>query len=405
MPCTPRSSGQLMSRIFQAGYDQVIKNQKIQNMFCYNFNFHLMIQCFQNTFQMNTPSEKRLTPRSSPFKTPASLSPNYCLFNSPESQIGCKSTFDENDPFKSPLPVKKCLKRKYAVDRPPLSVSSHSFGRASPFSSSFHRRPFGSRFYKAKRKLPIKGSIYSRDRVKRFCGEKRQFSPPSPFVQRRKGKLNFISTPDGSRMPEVSVNYEEGNKDLSPEIPMLSTPQQRKLASAQFPRMKERNVHNSGANNKTFRVLVNDRTVLQFNKPGNSHLDCDSQSDEESVIDDCLSPENTNTSEGAANDDEKKVETLTKSLKETDIGRTEKVVNLLDEGLCHLLQSQKKSQKKYHSGKYSMQRQSLEPPVRKRSLPFEGNSKGKHKWPGIYCHLCYWLCYFHFSVFLKIVEF
>ena len=84
---------------------------------------------------------------------------------------------------------------------------------------------------------------------------------------------------------------------------------------------------------KTFRIL-NDRTVLQFNKPENSYLDCDTQSDEESVIDDCLSPENT--SGRAMNDDEKKVEALTKSLKETDIGRTEKVINLLDEGLDHL---------------------------------------------------------------------
>ena len=206
-----------------------------------------MSQCFLNKFQMNTPGEKRLTPRSSPFKTPASLSPNYCLFNSPESQTGRKSKFfDENDPFKSPLPVKKYLKRRYTVDRSPLSVSSRSSSHGSPFTSSFHRRPFGSRFYRAKRKLPMKGSIYNRDRVKRFCGEKRQISPLSSFVQRQKRKLNLTSTPDGSPMSEISVNFEGRNKNLSPEIPMLSTPQQRKLASAQFPMMSERNVHNAG---------------------------------------------------------------------------------------------------------------------------------------------------------------
>ena len=330
---------------------------------------------------MNTPGEKRLTPRSSPFKTPASLSPNYCLFNSPESQTGRKSKFfDENDPFKSPLPVKKCLKRRYTVDRSPRLVSPCSSRHGSPFTSSFHRRPFGSRFYRANRKLPMKGSIYNRDRVKRFCAEKRQFSPLSSFVQRQKRKLNFTSTPDGSPMSETSVNSDERNKNLSPEIPMLSTPQQRKVASAQFPKMLERNVHNAGETNKTFRIL-NDRTVLQFNKPENSYLDCDTQSDEESVIDDCLSPENT--SGRAINDDEKKVEALTKSLKETDIGRTEKVINLLDEGLDHLLQSQKK----YQSGKYSVQRRDLEPPVRNNSLLGEGNSKGRHLWPGVYCYL------------------
>ena len=330
---------------------------------------------------MNTPGEKRLTPRSSPFKTPASLSPNYCLFNSPESQTGRKSKFfDENYPFKSPLPVKKCLKRRYTVDRSPRLVSPRSSRHGSPFTSSFHRRPFGSRFYRANRKLPMKGSIYNRDRVKRFCAEKRQFSPLSSFVQRQKRKLNFTSTPDGSPMSETSVNSDERNKNLSPEIPMLSTPQQRKVASAQFPKMLERNVHNAGETQKTFRIL-NDRTVLQFNKPENSYLDCDTQSDEESVIDDCLSPENT--SGRAINDDEKKVEALTKSLKETDIGRTEKVINLLDEGLDHLLQSQKK----YQSGKYYVQRRDLEPPVRNNSLLGEGNSKGRHLWPGVYCYL------------------
>ena len=334
-----------------------------------------MVQCFQNKFQMNTPGEKRLTPRSSPFKTPASLSPNYCLFNSPESQTDRKSKFfDENDPFKSPLPVKKCLKRRYTVDRSPLLVSSRSSSHGSPFTSSFHRRTFGSRFYRAKRKL--KGSIYNRDRVKRFCGEKRQFSPLSSFVQRQKGKLNFTSTPDGSPMSETSANCEERNNKLSPEIPLLSTPQQRKLASVQLPNMLDQ----AGKTNKTFRIL-NDRTVLQFNKPENSYLDCDTQSDEESVIDDCLSPENTNG--GARNDDEKnKVEALTRSLNETNIGRNEKVINLLDEGLDHLLQSQKKHQ----SGKYSVQRPDMEPPVRNSSLLGDGNSKGRHLWPGVYCY-------------------
>ena len=223
----------------------------------------------------------------------------------------------------------------------------------------------------------MKGSIYNRDRVKRFCGEKRQFSPLSSFVQRHKGKLNFTSTPNGSPMSEISANYEERNENLSPEIPLLSTPQQRKLASIQLPNMLDQ----AGKTNKTFRIL-NDRTVLQFNKPENSYLDCDTQSDEESVIDDCLSPENT--SGRAMNDDEKnKVEALTKSLNETNIGRTDKVVNLLDEGLDHLLQSQKK----YQSRKYSVQRRYMEPPVRNSSLLVEGNSKGRHLWPGVYCYL------------------
>ena len=326
---------------------------------------------------MNTPGEKRLTPRSSPFKTPASLSPNYCLFNSPESHTGSRATFfDDNDPFKSPLPVKKCLKRRYAVHQSPLHRSPYSSSRTSPFSSSFHHKPFGSSFYKAKRKLPMKGSAYNRDRVKRFCGEKRQISPSGSFVQRRIGKLNFTSTPNGSPMSEMSVNSEETNKDLSPEIPVLATPQQRKLATAQFPNMTERNIYNAEETNNTFRIL-NDRTVLQFNKPENSYLDCDSQSDEESIIDDCFSPENTSGKE--VNDNEMKVEALTKSLKEADIGRTEKVVNLLEEGLDHLLQSQKKHQ----SGKYSIHRRDLEQPL----LGVEGNSKGRHFWPSIYCYL------------------
>lgn len=360
---------------------------------------------------MESSGPKKSTPQSSPFKA-STLSPNYTLFNSPESHSQSKvSRFEKTDPFKSPLPVKKCVKRRYNADSgssTPLfsphevrrrynssngnntpsssqvsynrsrsgTAASSPYGRWSPrntITNNMLRKPFGTNKYSAKRKLSKGGLVHGSNRVKRFRGNPATYraSPSSssgcPF-QRRKGKLLFTSTPK-QRSPRVQQEAEDSSQEkdeslseipilltpqqrnadtskeesLSPEIPIQSTPMQRRQASQQ---LAEQNVFlpdtklNRKAVGESY-AKSSDKTVLQFNKPERSYLDCDSQSDDESVIEDCHSPEVT--SERVGGNDELRVKLLTESLRGTTIERkTESGVSLIDEALDCLSQSQKK---------------------------------------------------------------
>ena len=309
---------------------------------------------------MGSTGEKRSTPKSSPLKS-MSLSPNYSLFNSPDTQSSLKrSIIDENDPFKSPLPVKKSFKKRYNPNRSPsfASPSSNSLWSSSSFSANWHQRPIGPKFYRAKRKLPVHKYSYGNN-LKRFCGNSKRISPNnsknSPF-QRRKGKLNFTDNPKFS-LPESKMEVWGGNEyNLSPEIPLLSTPQQRRIATAQLTGQGLRSNNQCLLDAKSESLSKSgDKTVLQFNKPERSY--CDSQSDEESVIEECSSPENVHGDEA----DGWQIQMLRKSFQDTSLGRnnTSTGINLLDESLDTL----SRSQKKYQLEKFSI-RQRISPKLK-----------------------------------------
>ena len=260
---------------------------------------------------MGLVGEYSSTPRSSPLKA-NSLSPNYALFNSPETHLlSERSVVDENDPFKSPLPVKKCLKRRYNGTRSPSAASSFPASSCSSLSSNWYKRLTPTnKVYKAKRKLPI--HYNNGHRFKRICGNRwiLPSSRRSP-LRRQKGTLDFAgtTTPSSSPVPEMGVWGAYDGLDLSPEMPLLSTPQQRRIATA----------------------------LITEQKPEQSYWDCHSQSDDESVIQQCFSPEDVSEDETGC-----KMQVLTESLRDTSLGRSR--TNMIDEGLDNLSQSKKRYQ-------------------------------------------------------------